>query len=309
MSFHLVLKSEGNEKSDLKLQLALSQVIQGTAYEVGVESVYLRKSRQNKVEEDKEEEEEHEQEQEQEQEQEESKLISIFLEELEFPLIPLLEHLQTDHFFKCHNIVYAPFSSGFISRLHVKLRNEGNLLELKDHVQTFVKLHLRPRTNMRFLRASSVVDRYVYPANNPLNFRFAFPAYPWNSIDFSKWEIALHSLYVPKVVLKNLALPEQLSVVNVFTDVILEGQVSGIFMFALDDLALPGETSGDYFYFEVPKLSFHNFVSKHIDDMSVFIRANYAVDVDQILDEHKHLETVCTLCLRKKDPFSYSSAA
>lgn len=283
MAFYFTLFSDENNKSKLKSDLSDQQVFQGGLYDVGVESVFLKGAQiyqNSKVLRDK--------------------TVLVYLEESQERQKCICEYVQDYQFIRFKRVIFHPLSFSSIHSFHIALKKlNGEDIKFDKHESTVVKIIVKPsNSKMRYLRFSSLQEKDLY-FNTPLHFTSTL-AYQWTNVDMSDWEIALHSIFVPKLVLAKLN--PNITVLNIYTNVKLQGQLMTNLLFSLDDIPVKmKEINSLNFYYETPSLKYHSFESSFFHNISFVLRANFSMkDAQKLTENQLKSETIISFCLRHK---------
>lgn len=282
--------NKNNSRIESQSQLSDQQRFDGASYDIGVASIYLPNFIKTKTKRNK---------------NNTERYIAVFLEELEEQRSPLCEYNHTQPFVKFDRIVFQPLAPQSISNLCAYLTNrKGEKLDSALYQNIVLKLVLKPRDKtMRCIRLSSTEEKSIYPQNEPFQFTSTLPAYYWNNVDFSHWEVALHSILIPTSLFRKF-IPKP-TVLNIAIDAKLQGQImdNNDNTFSLADIPLALDSiKTPIFYYAAPILQFQTFASSYLHNITLYLKADYKgkLIIKDLTNSQKDTEVICNLCIRHK---------
>jgi hypothetical protein len=201
-------------------------------------------------------------------------------------------------------ITFYKLKNKEINRLHISLQNEFGEDITIGTKKTVIKFQIRECTpyKMKYIQLVSNEDINLYPNNNPIEFTNVVSEQWHQNIDFTNWEVALHSIFLTNNIIKKF---DNMYIFNIYTDIngsilMKTGNIN-----SLEDIPIKvKELEENKIQKYVPSiLQFHPIERKTLDKITVQIQHNFEqkkADITFTAEELKTNATIIQLCFKEK---------
>jgi len=183
--------------------------------------------------------------------------------------------------FHCKRPTYYPINKNVLGSIHITLEDQDNrIINSQSSDVTTIKFHLRKQSIiMKVLHTSSLFDLALYPENNVLSYTNIISSIFHEYIDYSYWQIAVESVYIPFQLLKNT------NVVSIQTNIIEEQRNGPALYSVIEDIPVKQSKDNNYFFYKKASLNFVPLQVTKLDSISISFLFDYVpanVDVKDV---------------------------